>query len=90
MRFLVLVVLTALLCLLQAHLWRQDDGVFAHHTSLENKLLQEKENTKQLNMRNVQQQAEIQDLSEGTEVIEELARRELKMLKSDEVLIQFK
>lgn len=85
-----MVVLVTLLSLLQLNLWQQDTGVLAHRTTLQEKLKQEKENTKRLSLRNSQLQAEIQDLNEGTEVIEELARSELKMLKPNEVLIQFK
>ena len=40
-------------------------------------------------MRNEQLRAEIRDLREGTEIIEERARRELGMVKPDEILVQY-
>lgn len=90
MRFIVAVVLAALLSLLQFSLWRQGVGVVAHHQILQEKLAQEKANTQALESRNMQLQAELDDLNEGTEVIEEMARHELKMVKPNEVLIQFR
>ena len=43
----------------------------------------------EVRVRNAQLRAEIKDLQEGTEIIEERARRELGMVKPDEILIQY-
>lgn len=90
MRFIIAIVLVALLTMLQYHLWWQGTGVVTQNNSLQETLEQEKEKTKRLDARNARLQAEIQDLKESTEVIEELARHDLKMIKDDEVLIQFR
>jgi cell division protein FtsB len=40
-------------------------------------------------VRNDQLQAELKDLKDGLEIIEETARHELGMVKPDEILVQY-
>jgi cell division protein FtsB len=56
---------------------------------LENKLDTEKSKNARLETRNATLAAEVRDLKQGTEAIEERARSEMGMLRSDEVFFQF-
>jgi cell division protein FtsB len=86
MRF-VTVALLALLGLVHAELWFGKGGV-PRRAELSAKLrvqLAENEAAKQ---RNEQMAAEVSDLKEGLEMVEEKARYELGMIKPDEILVQ--
>lgn len=80
-------VLMALIALMQYPLWLGKGGwlkVWDNARQVE----QQKEVTRQLEIRNAGLDAEVRDLKQGYEAIEERARYELGMVKSDEVFIQ--
>ncbi len=87
MRVLI-AVLAALLLKLHFELWFDDNGV--RYATLLREELQEQQNandsTKQ---RNEQLSAELADLADGTEVVEEWARQQRGMLRPGEVLVQY-
>ena len=56
---------------------------------LENKLDTEKIKNAKLESRNGTLAAEVRDLKQGTEAIEERARSEMGMVRADEVFFQF-
>jgi cell division protein FtsB len=83
----IMLFLTVLLLLLQYRLWFSHDGLPAMlqmHRVVE---LQRQENT-ELEERNQVLAAEVQDLKSGLEALEERARNELGMIKSDETFFQ--
>ncbi|CAK7018467.1 septum formation initiator family protein [Saezia sanguinis] len=90
MRFLIAAVLTALLALIQYELWWGEGSSIAHMKTLQTQLTDAQKSNAQLRLRNAQLRAEVQDLGEGSEILEEQARRELGMLKPNEVLIQLR
>jgi len=55
---------------------------------LQSQLAQQKETNHQGRTRNDQLAAEVSDLKEGLEMVEEKARYELGMVKPDEILVQ--
>lgn len=82
-----MLILTVLLLLLQYRLWFSHDGLPAMlqmHRAVE---VQRQENT-ELEERNQVLAAEVQDLKSGLEALEERARNELGMIKSDETFFQ--
>jgi cell division protein FtsB len=81
-------VLVALIVLIQYPLWLGKGG-WLTVWRLENKLETEKAKSVKLEARNTALAAEVKDLKTGTEAIEERARQELGMLRSDEVFFQF-
>jgi cell division protein FtsB len=79
--------LIALLALIHAELWFGKGGV-PRMMDLQSKLaLQEATNAAD-RTRNAQLVAEVTDLKDGLEMVEEKARYELGMIKPDEVLVQ--
>jgi cell division protein FtsB len=80
--------LVALIVLIQYPLWLGKGG-WLTVWRLENKLEVEKAKSAKLESRNGALAAEVRDLKQGTEAIEERARAELGMLRSDEVFYQF-
>ena len=80
-------VLTALIVLIQYPLWLGKGG-WLTAWRLENKLETEKGKTAQLERRNTGLAAEVRDLKQGSEAIEERARYELGMIRPDEVFFQ--
>ena len=86
MRF-VTVVLLALLALVNAELWFGKGGV-ARKMDLEARLQAQRAENDAARARNVQLSAEVRDLKEGLEMVEEKARYELGMVKPDEILVQ--
>jgi cell division protein FtsB len=83
---LVAALLLLLLLVLQARLWLGDTGIpelWRLHIEVD---AQVKENQR-LGQRNDTLEAEVMDLKEGTAAVEERARSELGMIKSDEQLI---
>lgn len=82
-----IIILTLLLLILQYKLWFGDRGL--HDAHLLNMTVQEQqqENIK-LKQRNEQLSAEVKDLKEGNEAIEERARSELGMIKKGETFYQ--
>ena len=86
MRF-VTVVLLALLGLVHAELWF-GRGSVPHVMELQAKLDEQKLRNDEARARNAQATAEVSDLKEGLEMVEEKARYELGMVKPDEILVQ--
>ncbi|KTD25596.1 MULTISPECIES: cell division protein FtsB [Legionella] len=84
----ILIILVLALIGLQYKLWLGDGGIF-QWIELEKKLtVQESENEKLL-ARNRAIEADIIELKSGDQALEEQARYELGMIKSDEVYYQF-
>ncbi|MEQ1804647.1 MAG: septum formation initiator family protein [Burkholderiaceae bacterium] len=79
--------LAALLLLVHAELWFGKSGV-PRTRELGTKLREQQAANDLTRARNVQLQAEVRDLKEGLEMVEEKARFELGMLKPDEILVQ--
>jgi cell division protein FtsB len=80
-------ILGALIVLIQYPLWIGKGG-WLTAWRLENKLETEKSKTVQLERRNTGLAAEVRDLKQGTEAVEERARYELGMIRGDEVFFQ--
>ncbi len=76
--------LLALLGWLQYSLWLGRNGIYDYIRAREEIVAQQRKNTK-LKTRNDQLLAEINDLNQGQEALEERARNELGMIKPDEL-----
>jgi cell division protein FtsB len=87
MRFITLV-LAVLIGLAQGSLWF-GKGSVPHVMSLEGQLAEQLATNEAARTRNARVAAEVNDLREGLEMVEETARRELGMVKGDEVLVQY-
>ena len=81
-------ILVALIVLIQYPLWVGKGGWFTAWR-LEDKLDKENAKNTRLEARNAALAAEVRDLKQGTEAIEERARHELGMLRPDEIFFQF-
>ena len=81
------VVLVALLLLLQYPLWLGKGG-WLRVWEVDRQLQEQKEANKKLEVRNAGLDAEVRDLKQGYDAIEERARFELGMIKQDEVFVQ--
>lgn len=79
----LLVVLLILFALLQYKLWLGEGG-FADVKRLEQKVAEQQQENALLQQRNEELQAEVADLREGIEAIEERARSELGMVQEEE------
>lgn len=86
MRLLTLALL-ALLALVHAELWFGKGGV-PRVVELSGKLREQQAANEAARARNAQLLAEVSDLKEGLEMVEEKARSELGMVKPDEILVQ--
>jgi cell division protein FtsB len=86
MRYLTLALL-ALLVLVQAELWFGKGGV-PRVMELSAKLQTQQASNEAARQRTVQLLAEVRDLKEGLEIVEEKARFELGMVKPDEIYVQ--
>jgi cell division protein FtsB len=80
-------ILGALIILIQYPLWLGKGG-WLTAWRLESKLEIERARNLQLEGRNAALTAEVRDLKQGTEAIEERARSELGMVRQDEVFFQ--
>ena len=80
-------VLAGLLVLVQGELWFGKVGV-PHMMELQRKLAAQKNANDVAKRRNEQLTAEVNDLKEGLEMVEEKARSELGMIKPDEIFVQ--
>lgn len=80
-------VFAVLIVALQYPLWL-GKGSWTRVWELERQLEQQKAGTARLKARNDALEAEVQDLKQGTEAIEERARLELGMIRKDEVFVQ--
>jgi cell division protein FtsB len=81
------IALVALLLLLQYPLWLGKGG-WLRVWDVDRQLQQQKESNKLLEVRNAGLDAEVRDLKQGYDAIEERARFELGMIKQDEVFVQ--
>jgi cell division protein FtsB len=79
--------LTALLVLVHAELWFGKGGV-PRMVELQRKLAVQKSTNDRARLRNDQLTAEVSDLKEGLEMVEEKARFELGMVRPDEIFVQ--
>ena len=86
MRYLFLALLV-LLVLLQYRLWVADGG-FADVLRLHRDVAEQTVENTRLRERNEALDAEVKDLKQGLEAIEERAREELGMIKQDEIFYQ--
>ncbi|MEK8029862.1 septum formation initiator family protein [Ideonella sp. DXS29W] len=78
--------LAALLLLVHAELWFGKGGI-PHEMSLRAELKRQLADNAEARAHNDQLAAEVADLREGTEMVEEKARRELGMVRPDELLV---
>ena len=83
---LVTIVLMVLIGWVQAELWFGKTGV-AHVAEMSRELATLRAANDAAKQRNDQLQAEVSDLKEGLEMVEEKARSELGMVKPDEILV---
>ena len=81
-------ILVALIVLIQYPLWLGKGG-WLRAWEMDRQVEIQKAKNRQLETRNVALGAEVRDLKQGTEAIEERARQELGMLRPDEVFYQF-
>lgn len=79
--------LAAFILLLQYPLWLGKGGWFRVWT-LDRQLQEQKETNVRLQQRNSALDAEVRDLKQGFEAIEERARYEFGMIKQDEIFFQ--
>jgi cell division protein FtsB len=86
MRF-VTVLLLVLLGLVHAELWFGKGGL-PRVVSLSGQVAEQKQKNEAARLRNDQLTAEVADLREGLEMVEEKARSELGMIKPDEIFVQ--
>jgi cell division protein FtsB len=83
---LVPIVIAVLLLLVQAELWFGKGGV-PHVMAQQAELAEQQAANDALRTRNDRMAAEVADLKEGLEMVEEKARRELGMVRPDETLV---
>lgn len=86
MRF-VTIALLALLALVHVELWFGKGGV-PRVVELQRKLDAQRVENDSSRQRNERMLAEVRDLKEGLEMVEEKARFELGMVRSDEIYVQ--
>lgn len=84
----VTLVLAALLGLVHLELWFGHSGV-PRVIELGNLVEAQRVHNDEARMRNQRLEAEVRDLREGQETIEEKARNELGMIRPDEILVQY-
>ena len=81
---LLAIALAALIVLIQAPLWLGKGG-WLRAWQVENDLARQKAKNSQLETRNAALAAEVRDLKQGYDAIEERARYESGMIKQDEI-----
>ena len=84
---LAIMILTLLFLILQYKLWFGDRGLHDAHL-LDTAVQEQQQENLKLKQRNDQLSAEVKDLKEGKEAIEERARSELGMVKKGETFYQ--
>ena len=82
------VILVALIVLIQYPLWLGKGG-WLRAWEMDRQVETQKAKNHQLEIRNAGLAAEVKDLKQGTEAIEERARQELGMVRSDEIFFQY-
>jgi cell division protein FtsB len=88
-RRIVPVALLCLLIIVQAQLWFGRGSVPAV-SRLQDQLIVQKQQNQQAQLANDRLTAEVRDLKEGLEMVEEKARLELGMVKSNEIYVLIK
>ena len=83
----VLAILIALLAIVQAQLWL-GRGSLPKVAQLQSDLSLQQQRNEQARLANQQLAAEVRDLKEGLEMVEEKARMELGMVKANEIYVQ--
>ena len=84
---LLAIVLAALVLLIQYPLWLGKGGVL-RVWEMERQIEVQREVNGKLQVRNAALDAEVRDLKQGLEAVEERARSELGMIRKDEVFFQ--
>jgi cell division protein FtsB len=84
---LVTLILVALIALVQVELWFGKGGMLRVQ-GLRAQLASQQADNAAAQARNDRLAAEVRDLQEGLEMVEEKARAELGMLKPDEIFVQ--
>jgi len=84
---LLLTLLIALLVIFQAQLWL-GRGSLPNVRNMQHKLEEQLDKNKQSQAYNERLGAEVGDLKEGLEIVEEKARMELGMVKPNEIFVQ--
>ena len=84
---LLLTLLIALLVIFQAQLWL-GRGSLPNVRNMQHKLEEQLDKNQQAQAHNERLGAEVGDLKEGLEIVEEKARRELGMVKPNEIFVQ--
>lgn len=87
MRF-VPVILLVLAGLVHAELWFGRTGI-PRVIELQGQVAEQQARNEQARERNARLSAEVRDLQEGLEIIEEKARAELGMVRPNEILVQY-
>jgi cell division protein FtsB len=80
--------LAALIVLIQYPLWLGKGG-WLRAWEVDRQLAAQRAKNEQLALRNAGLAAEVKDLKQGTEAIEERARHDLGMMRGDEVFFQY-
>ncbi len=80
--------LVALLLVIHGQLWL-GRGSVPDVNSLKRQLAEQDELNRQAQLRNDQIASEVRDLREGLDMVEELARHDLGMVKPNEIFVQF-
>lgn len=84
---IVILILFVLLILLQFKLWLGEGG-FTEVARLETRVEEQRKQNEELLQRNAELQAEVEDLRERLDAVEERARSELGMIKPEEQFYQ--
>jgi len=84
---LLTAVLLILLAALQYRLWSENGGI-PHVRRMEQAKTAQQEENRKLEERNRSLSAEVVDLKQGLDAIEERARTEMGMIKQDEIFVQ--
>lgn len=84
----IFIILIITLVVLQHKLWL-GDGNLIQWVHLQNKLAAHEDENNKLVVRNKALEADIKELKNGDQALEEQARHELGMVKQDEVYYQF-
>ena len=82
-----LIILIALLALFHTQLW-VGRGSIPNVRLMEQRLDEQLKNNAQSQLQNNQLAAEVRDLKEGLDMVEEKARQELGMVKPNEIFVQ--
>ncbi len=85
---LLSIALLALLAVVNTELWFGSSGV-PRSRELSALVAEQQAANAQASERNAKARAELKDLREGLEIVEEKARGDLGMIKADEVLVQY-